>query len=315
VRHLNGEAVITAVAESVKGRVQVGDVIIAIDKESIADCSLRLGKYIAASTPQSLNIRLSRDLLRGQPDSICTLKVRGPDGSVRETILPRLNGPAFVAAMRELNGLRERTTPVFGLLPEGYGYFDLAKLTIPQIPAAFEAVKNTPALIMDMRGYPQGTSRAICSRLTDVPSNWAMFHCPYRDFPESVGVNLTVTTQIIPSSLWKYTQPIVVLIDENAVSQAEYGCQGFENAAKGRVTFVGTPTAGAGGDTTNTSMPGNIRISFSGQSVRQADGRQRQRLGIQPDIRVEPTIAGIVADKDEVLEAAVRFLNESQAKK
>ena len=41
-----------------------------------------------------------------------------------------------------------------------------------------------------------------------------------------------------------------------------------------------------------------------------ADGRQLQRLGIQPHVRVEPTIAGVRAGRDEVLEAAVAFLRD-----
>jgi len=60
-------------------------------------------------------------------------------------------------------------------------------------------------------------------------------------------------------------------------------------------------------------MPGGINVNFTGHDVRHADGRQLQRVGIQPDIRVEPTIAGIAAGKDEVLEAAIKFLNGSKA--
>jgi C-terminal processing protease CtpA/Prc len=53
-------------------------------------------------------------------------------------------------------------------------------------------------------------------------------------------------------------------------------------------------------------------VSFSGHDVRHADGRQLQRVGIQPDIHVEPTVAGIVAGRDEVLERAIEFLKTRQ---
>ena len=71
---------------------------------------------------------------------------------------------------------------------------------------------------------------------------------------------------------------------------------------------------GSNGDVTTLTLPGDIVVSFSGHDVRHADCRQLQRVGIQPDIRVEPTIEGIVAGKDEVLEAAIKFLNESKAR-
>jgi C-terminal processing protease CtpA/Prc len=80
------------------------------------------------------------------------------------------------------------------------------------------------------------------------------------------------------------------------------------------VTFIGTPTAGANGDVTNMVLPGNIRVNFSGHDVRHADGRQLQRVGIQPTIRVEPTVADIRAGRDAVLEAAISHLQQKANK-
>jgi hypothetical protein len=77
------------------------------------------------------------------------------------------------------------------------------------------------------------------------------------------------------------------------------------------VTFVGSPTNGANGDVTSTVLPGGIVVNFTGHDVRHADGRQLQRVGIQPHIHVEPTIEGIQQGRDEVLEAALSFLGEN----
>ena len=100
-----------------------------------------------------------------------------------------------------------------------------------------------------------------------------------------------------------------MLINEDAISQAEHTCMFFEAATD--VTFIGTPTAGANGDVTFMVLPGNLAISFTGHNVRHADGRQLQRVGIQPTIRVEPTIRGVVAGRDEILEAAIRYLKKT----
>ena len=59
---------------------------------------------------------------------------------------------------------------------------------------------------------------------------------------------------------------------------------------------------------TSVVLPGGISAWFSGHDVRHADGRQLQRVGLVPDILVRPTIAGIRAGRDEVLERAVRYL-------
>jgi C-terminal processing protease CtpA/Prc len=100
---------------------------------------------------------------------------------------------------------------------------------------------------------------------------------------------------------------VVVLIDERAISRAEHACLYLKAATK-RITFVGTPTNGTNGDVTTSLLPGGIRIGFTGHDVRFADESQLQRRGIQPDIRVGPTIAGLRAGRDEVLERAVQFL-------
>jgi hypothetical protein len=61
---------------------------------------------------------------------------------------------------------------------------------------------------------------------------------------------------------------------------------------------------------TDMILPGNLVVSFTGREIRHADGRQLQRVGVQPDIAVKPTIAGIRAGRDEVLEAAIEYLRK-----
>ena len=46
--------------------------------------------------------------------------------------------------------------------------------------------------------------------------------------------------------------------------------------------------------------------------VRWPDGKQLQRVGLLPDIEVKPTIAGIRAGRDEVLERAVQYAEHGQ---
>jgi C-terminal processing protease CtpA/Prc len=49
-------------------------------------------------------------------------------------------------------------------------------------------------------------------------------------------------------------------------------------------------------------------MGFTGQAVFFPDGRRVQRLGLTPDIEARPTLAGIREGRDEVLEAALRYL-------
>ena len=101
-----------------------------------------------------------------------------------------------------------------------------------------------------------------------------------------------------------------MLIDEHAISQAEHTCLIFSAATD--VTFIGTPTNGANGDITDFVLPGALRVVFTGHDVRHGDGRQLQRVGVQPQITVAPTIKGIRDGRDEVLEAAVKYLQTNR---
>jgi C-terminal processing protease CtpA/Prc len=61
-------------------------------------------------------------------------------------------------------------------------------------------------------------------------------------------------------------------------------------------------------------IPGGIYVRFSGQGVWHADGRQLQRVGLQPDVEVRRTLAGIRTGKDEVLDKALGYLQNSPQK-
>ncbi len=74
--------------------------------------------------------------------------------------------------------------------------------------------------------------------------------------------------------------------------------------------FIGTPSAGADGDVSNFVVPGGITISYSGQDVRHANGGKLQRLGLQPAVSIAPSINGIRAGHDEVLEKAIAYLSK-----
>ena len=62
---------------------------------------------------------------------------------------------------------------------------------------------------------------------------------------------------------------------------------------------------------TRFDVPGGIKVSFSGQIPRWPGGKLLYPEGLQPDIEVHPTIAGIRAGRDEVLDAAVEYLGKN----
>jgi C-terminal processing protease CtpA/Prc len=101
---------------------------------------------------------------------------------------------------------------------------------------------------------------------------------------------------------------IVILVDELTQSNVEFAAMALRSAPG--VLLVGSTTAGADGNVSEIVLPGNLRVRITGTGIFYPDGHPTQRVGIVPDVRATPTIAGITAGRDEVLEEAERQLEK-----
>jgi C-terminal processing protease CtpA/Prc len=285
---------------------RIGDVVVKVDGEPVAQRMERLGKYVPASTPDGHKFSVLGRLLSGAEGSTCKLTLRGPDDAERDVELPRR--AAFLRAGAPSPAGRE----VFEILPGNLGYVDLTRLERGQIDDMLEKLRGTKGIIFDMRGYPRGVFFALAPRLNVKNAKYAaLFQRPVvRGAAGSDDNGSSFRQPIEPTDRWKYQGKTVLLIDERAISQAEHTGL-FLEAACGP-TFIGSHTAGANGDVTYATLPGGLTVGFGGHDVRHADGRQLQRVGLTPHIEVKPTIRGIREGTDEVLERAIKFIQEGR---
>lgn len=294
--------------------VKVGDVILSIDGEPVEQRIAYLSRFKALSTTQSAYAYIYPVALRGAAASKVKLRIEAADGQPREIDLARS------VSLETVSIPAPRKTPIYQVLPSGYGYIDLARLPLADAQKAVDAVMNAPAVIFDMRGYPNGTAWQIAPRLTEKKDvTAALFR---RRVPSATNfgdgslqggtTDYAFEQKLPPTTGAIYKGKVVMLINQDAISQAEHTCMFFEAATS--VTFIGSSTNGANGDVTNLVLPGGIHVNFSGHDVRHADGRQLQRVGIQPQIKIEPTVSGIRDGRDEVLEGAIKFLDSTVKK-
>jgi C-terminal processing protease CtpA/Prc len=101
-----------------------------------------------------------------------------------------------------------------------------------------------------------------------------------------------------------FSGKVVILVDEVSQSQAEYTAMALRSASGAVV--IGSTTAGADGNVSQIPLPGGLPTMISGIGVFYPDKTPTQQVGIVPNIEVGPTIDGIRAGRDEVLEAALR---------
>ncbi|MCC6412549.1 MAG: hypothetical protein IT270_12870 [Saprospiraceae bacterium] len=312
VKFVEGQAIVSVFRDdsiAQKAGLSIGDVVLEINGEKTEIRAQRLAALLNASNEWTRSEYVSWRLLRGKEGENITLKVRDKKNREKTVVLPLSQKYPFKSARDQLDTVR--------ILPGNIGYVDLARLVGDDVDNMFEKLKDTRAIIFDMRGYPNGTAWSIAPRLTEKSNTAAARFMRYNPMSPDIGfrdMNSMSTThtfvQHIPANMGKsvYKGKTVMLIDESTQSQAEHTGLFFE-AANG-TEFIGSPTAGANGDVTNFKIPGNISLSFSGHDVRHADGRQLQKVGLQPKVYVKPTIKGIQAGKDEVLDAAIKYLTK-----
>jgi C-terminal processing protease CtpA/Prc len=296
IRLVEGKPVVTRIDDPrAAAGLAVGDVVVSVDGEPAASLMKRIRERSSGSTEVYRDQAAARWLLTGTPGSGVDVVVAG-EGGTRTVKLTRV----------ALGNGREGES--YKLLAPDIGYVDMTRLTVPEVPDMFRAFADTKGIIFDMRGYPQGTAWSMAPYLNTKNAKVA---CLVRRAsyvgPPSGDRSFTSFDGALPTGTAPlYRGATVMLIDDRAISQAEFTGLFFEVAAGTR--FVGTSSAGANGDVTWVVLPGGLRVAFTGQDIRHADGRQLQRVGLQPHLTVEPTLAGIRAGRDEVLEKGVEFL-------
>jgi hypothetical protein len=206
---------------------------------------------------------------------------------------------------------RKRQSRGYRLLEGNLGYLDLGRLSsLEEFDHAFEVLGQANGLIIDIRGYPGFMVQlALSARLSERPVKSAIFEIPVvSGFARLEQGWNAGQYEVQPDPKQHYGGPVVVLINEKTFGGSEDICIYLKNA--GRVTFVGGTTAGCNGNRTWLSLPGGGRLWFTGMRVKFGDGSRFQNVGILPDVPVAPTVDGIKAGRDEVLEKGIEVLTE-----
>ena len=298
LRPIEGRMVVTAAADDAAAAgIRMGMVITTVDGRPAGEIIDERSALIASSTPQARMWALANQFLLGAEGTAVQLAVDG--GDTPRTFSLKRSLPRWSPLP---NAVAEPARRV-----DVFGYIDLTSVpTVEAFNDALRSLLDAPGLILDMRGYPRFFVQFdVVKTLIETPCISTQFQVPVRSAYDRRSLQVS-TYEVQPSSSLHYTAPVVVLIDERAVSAAEDFCIYLRNAR--RVTFVGSPTAGTNGNVTVVRLPGGGSLSFTGMRVLHGDGSRFQNIGILPEVVTAPTIAGVRAGRDEVLEAGIATL-------
>jgi hypothetical protein len=300
-RFIEGQAVVTGYSQASSGPatgLQVGDVIESLDGTPVQELVKRWEPYYPASNQPTRLRDMARALTRGAC-ATARVAIRRPAGAIEMTAQRQ----PLDSLERQAGFTHDLPGDTFRLLSDHVAYLKLSSVQAAQTPSYVERAKGTRGLVIDIRNYPsEFVVFALGSLLVEQPTPFARFTAGDLNNPGVFlwqGGPLSLTPQQP-----HYPGRIVVLVDETSLSQAEYTTMAFRAAP--RAIVVGSTTAGADGNVSQIALPGGLRTAISGIGVFYPDKRPTQRIGIVPDVEVRPTVAGIRAGRDEVLEEGLR---------
>jgi C-terminal processing protease CtpA/Prc len=297
VRFIEGRPVITGYAGKTgeTSGMKPGDIITELDGVPIAKLIERWTPYYAASNEPTRQRDIAMQMTRGECGK-ATMRVSRNDSAIEINAERVPFKDLKIAFAHDLPG------ETFRLLSKDVAYLKLSSVKLDQAAKYIESAAGTKGLIVDIRNYPsEFVVFALGSLFVDKQTDFVRFTEADLSNPGAFHFGPLLS---LPAQQPHYEGKVVVLVDEVSQSQAEYTTMAFRSSP--RAIVVGSTTAGADGNVSAIPLPGGFRSMISGIGVFYPDKKPTQRIGIIPDREVKPTIAGIAAGRDEVLEAAVR---------
>jgi hypothetical protein len=192
----------------------------------------------------------------------------------------------------------------------GVWYVDLTRARWDDVTKALPQIASARGVVFDVRGYPTDAGARVLPHLLTSAESDRWMHVGLLTGPfgrvtttHSVGWNMSPANPVV-------TGKRVFLTEGSAISYAE-SVMGYV-ADRSLGTIIGTPTAGANGNVATFTVPSGFTIAFTGMQVTRHDGRSQHHLiGVQPNIVMRPTLAGLTAGRDELLDAAVALILKS----
>lgn len=303
---IEDKTIITAITDENIIRTKelsVGDIITKINDIDIDSERKYLAKFISASNNSSLNLFINDNLLGGIKDS--KIKIEVVHNGKNEIFMLKRDIEKSEIIKQEFTGNK-----VWNKINDNVGYVNLGLLSKDLVDSMYKDLSDTKAIIFDNRGYPMGTARDIVSHLTNKKFCEATFLTKIVISPDvNNNTNMIYKQETTLENKPFYNGQILILVNEQTQSQAEFLCLVLKEGAGDKVKIIGSQTSGAIGTVSGIILPGGISTFFTCQKVCDINGKNIQGTGIIPDIIVHPTIEGICKEKDELLLKAIEYAN------
>src|SRR5690606_20955641 len=256
--------------------LELGDVITYINGKSIDSLVEAMNDFYPASNQPTRLRDISYDLLRSTNSTKDVTAVR--DGKPFDVTLNLYHIKSIKSYYRGYKV--DKNKPSFKNIDNNIGYISLENIATADVKIIKKEFKDTKGIIVDVRNYPSAFMPfRLGGFFTSKDSPFVKFSIGNMAYPGEF--NFGKELSIRPDDDF-YKGKVVVLVNEITQSQGEYTAMAFR--AGDNVTIIGSPTAGADGNTSTIYLPGSLMTMISGIGIYYPNGKETQRVGIIPDV-------------------------------
>jgi carboxyl-terminal processing protease len=254
------------------------------------------------STDRSRHLRAVRRLMTGDLGTSVAFTFERADGTRFDATLTRRKVVFRASASHRV-------------LPSGFGYVRLSQWTLAATSRAVDAVrelKDTPGMVIDLRGNPGGSVHAV-NRMLE------LFFTTRTELGRSITrtgepvsmlfgtVEIVKLRAVVPGREDAYPGPVVILQNASSASGSELFAGTMQ--ASGRAKVVGQTSCGCLlGFLGYARVPGGGDLAYSEVGFVLPNGKRIEGEGVIPDHTVALGLVDLQQNRDRALEDAQEIL-------
>ncbi len=282
--------------------LQVGDVILGLDGTEVKKIEKNREKYLSVPNEKKLYQGMALYLLRSKSNTMDITILRNEK---EETYT--------VTGTKQYTNLSWKEEKSHEILEKNIGVINPSSIpegdTESVVSQIMNDLCNTNGLIIDLRQYPSDPNMHmfLSMYLQKKGTVYSVMTIPSQSVPGTF-INRKISSIGVATGAFYYEKPVVLLMDERSMSSSEFSIMHLRTGD--HVVVIGSSSAGVDGNVTELPLPNGNHLRFTSFGVYTPEMGQTQRVGLAPDIEVYPTIEGIKQGRDELMEAAIAYIQE-----
>lgn len=283
-----------------------GDIIEQINDKTVTELIKKYSPYTPASNHDGLLSKLADRngfLFRSPVREISLNIIRDDKPMIVKLTLASLKERGH----KNMGNESDTNIVAYKIMAGNIGYIYPGKLKNEDFEKVKNELRNTKGIIIDMRCNPAVNMPGTYAEwLSSKTHEFAKFSVPYVDIPGMFNYRESITNTVNGSNNY-YKGKVVVIVNDLTHGSGEYAAMAL--AASSKTIVLGSTTGGADGYVSAFILPGGVRTMMSGVGVLYPDGTETQRKGLKINKVVRPTIKGVKAGKDELLDQAIKIIS------